>query len=34
VRKREQIAKETYQKAMGRPIEKWSTIMLCRLWQK
>ncbi|RJS67892.1 hypothetical protein CW711_00525 [Candidatus Bathyarchaeota archaeon] len=34
VRKREQIAKETYQKVMGRPIEKWSTIMLCRLWQK
>lgn len=31
VEKRNQIAKEAYQKATGRPKEKWSTIALCRI---
>lgn len=28
---RSQIAKEAYQKSTGRPKEKWSTIILCRI---
>jgi len=28
---REKLAKETYRKVIGRPIEKWSTIILCRI---
>ncbi len=31
VEKREQIAKEAYQKAMGRPKQKWATLVLCRI---
>ncbi|MEM2917008.1 MAG: hypothetical protein QXN63_01455 [Candidatus Bathyarchaeia archaeon] len=29
--KRSQTAKDAYQKATGRPKEKWSTIALCRI---
>ncbi len=29
--KRKEIAKKTYQKTVGRPIEKWPTIILCRI---
>jgi len=29
--KRSKIAKEAYQKATGRPKEKWSTLFLCRI---
>ena len=29
--KRNKIAKEAYQKATGRPKEKWSTLFLCRI---
>lgn len=28
--KREQIAREAYEKATGRPKHKWNTIVLCR----
>lgn len=31
VEKRSKIAKEAYQKATGRPKEKWSTMFLCRI---
>jgi len=31
VEKRGQTANEAYQKATGRPKEKWSTIALCRI---
>ncbi|RLI36730.1 hypothetical protein DRO55_02930 [Candidatus Bathyarchaeota archaeon] len=31
VKKREEIARKTYQKATGRSIEKWPTIILCRI---
>jgi hypothetical protein len=31
VEKRSRIAKEGYQKATGRPKEKWSTLFLCRI---
>lgn len=31
VEQRSMIAKEAYQKATGRPKEKWSTVFLCRI---
>lgn len=31
VNRREEIAKNTYRRVVGRPIEKWSTIILCRI---
>jgi len=31
VERRDQIAKKTYEKSLGRPIDKWSTIILCRI---
>ncbi len=31
VEKRKDLAKNTYQKTVGRPIDKWSTIILCRI---
>ncbi|MEM2888570.1 MAG: hypothetical protein QXR63_01195 [Candidatus Bathyarchaeia archaeon] len=31
VEKRKEIAKDTYRKAMGRTIEKWPAISLCRI---
>jgi len=31
VEKRKEIARNTYNKAMGRSIDKWSTIILCRI---
>lgn len=34
VEKRSKKAKEAYQKATGRPKEKWSTLFLCRIHTK
>jgi len=31
VEKRGKLAKEAYQRATGRPKEKWSTLFLCRI---
>jgi len=31
VKRRSQLAKDTYQKATGRSIDKWHTIILCRI---
>lgn len=31
VARREEIAKKTYEKAVGRPTDKWSAIILCRI---
>ena len=31
VERRRQIAKEAYKKAIGRSIDKWPTIILCRI---
>jgi len=31
VEKRKEIAKDTYRKTMGRTIEKWQAISLCRI---
>jgi len=31
VERRKEIAKETYKKTVGRPIDKWPTIILCRI---
>jgi len=28
---RKEIAKKTYKKAVGRPIDKWQTVILCRI---
>lgn len=32
VEKRSQIAKDAYQKATGRPKDKWLTLILCRIY--
>ncbi len=31
VDKRKEIAKNTYKRTMGRPMEKWQTTILCRI---
>ena len=31
VNHREELAKNTYRQVVGRPIEKWPTIILCRI---
>ncbi|MEM0049119.1 MAG: hypothetical protein QXW39_01095 [Candidatus Bathyarchaeia archaeon] len=32
VEKRKETAKKTYERIMSRPIEKWNTIILCRVY--
>ncbi len=31
VEKRDGTAKKTYEKALGRPVNKWSAVILCRI---
>lgn len=31
VEKRKEIARRTYEKVMGHPIEKWNAVILCRI---
>lgn len=31
VERRKEIARKTYEKVMGRPIEKWNAVILCRI---
>ena len=31
VERRREISEKTYEKALGRPVGKWSTIILCRI---